>query len=82
MTGHQVRRQLVTHLRADRNQLRRAFHQPQEVPVARVPRVRQQPVLARVHQQGTGQQQRARAAGGDENALRIDIQPVTLPIEA
>ncbi|MNQ76720.1 hypothetical protein D3C85_915670 [compost metagenome] len=52
------------------------------MPVARVARIGQQPVLARIHQQGAGQQQRARASRGDHDALRVDVQAVTLLIEA
>ena len=39
-------------------------------------------MLARVHQQGTGQQQRARPARGDQDALRVDVQAVALLVEA
>ncbi|MNQ86672.1 hypothetical protein D3C85_1018710 [compost metagenome] len=78
----QIRRQLITHIRTYRNKLRSAFHQAQEMPVARVTRIRQQPVLARIHQQGAGQQQRAGTARRDEDATRVDVQPITLLIKA
>jgi len=52
------------------------------MPVARVARIRQQPVLARVHQQGAGQQQRTGTAGRDQDSPGIDVQTVTLLIEA
>src|SRR5690606_22655959 len=42
----------------------------------------QQPVPARIHQQAAGQQQGAGAAGGDEDALRIQAHAVALGIEA
>jgi len=45
----QFRGQLIAHLGADRHELRGAFHQSQEVPVARITRIGQQPVLARIH---------------------------------
>ncbi len=79
---HQVRRQLVTHIRPHRDQLRSPFHQTQKMPVARITRVRQQPVLARVHQQAAGQQQGTGTTGGDHDPLGIDVQAVTLLIEA
>ncbi|MNI68656.1 hypothetical protein D3C73_1243650 [compost metagenome] len=81
MTLDEIRRQLISHLGPHRDKLRRTFDQPQEMPVARVARVRQQPVFARIHQQGTGQQQRAGPARSDEDAPWIDVQTVTLLIE-
>ncbi len=51
----QIGRQLITHIRADRDQLRGTFDQAQEVPVAGIPRVGQQPMLAWVDQQTAGQ---------------------------
>ncbi|MNV48291.1 hypothetical protein D3C71_1401900 [compost metagenome] len=73
--------ELVGGLRVHRHQLRGAFHQSQEVTVAGVPRIGQQPVPARVHQQAAGQQQCARAAGRDQDTLRIDPHLVTLLVE-
>ncbi|MNT81685.1 hypothetical protein D3C72_2213040 [compost metagenome] len=55
MPGDQLRSQLIAHLGADRNKLRGPFDQTQEMPVARVARIGQQPVLARVDQQTGGQ---------------------------
>ena len=78
---HQVRSQLVTHIGADRDQLRGAFHQAQEMPVARIAGVRQQPVLAGVHQQAAGQQQGTGTTGSDHDPLGIDVQAITLPVE-
>jgi len=81
MPRHQIRGQLITHLRPDRHQLRRAFDQPQEMPIARVARVGEQPVFTRIDQQGTGQQQRAGAARRDQNPPWVDIQAVTRLVE-
>ncbi|MDT4889938.1 hypothetical protein FQZ97_1267140 [compost metagenome] len=55
MPGDQLRSQLIAHLGADRHELRGPFDQAQEMPVARVARIGQQPVLARVDQQTGGQ---------------------------
>ncbi|MCY1357197.1 hypothetical protein D9M69_436820 [compost metagenome] len=82
MTLDQAGRQLIAHLRTDRHQLCRAFDQPQEMPVTRVARIRQQPVFTGVDQQSAGQQQRAGAARRDEDAPRIDVQTITLLIKA
>ncbi|MNM84809.1 hypothetical protein D3C81_969090 [compost metagenome] len=74
--------QLVTALRPDRHQLRGALHQAQEVPVARIAGVGQQPVLARIDQQAAGQQQGTGTARGDEDASGVDGQAVARGIEA
>ncbi|MNZ36287.1 hypothetical protein D3C78_537030 [compost metagenome] len=78
----QLRGQLITRLRAYRHQLRAAFHQAQEMAIAGVAGVGQQPVPARVHQQAAGQKQRPGAAGGDENAFRVYVQPIARRVEA
>ncbi|MNE13038.1 hypothetical protein D3C80_1058640 [compost metagenome] len=74
--------QLVVRLRPHRHQLRIALDQAQEVAVARVAGIGEQPVLARIHQQGAGQQQGATAAGSDEDALGVYAHSVTPGIEA
>ncbi len=78
---HQRWSQLVGGFRPDRHQLRTAFHQAQEVAVARITWVGQQPVATRIDQQAAGQQQRTGAAGGDQDAFGIDVQPVVAAIE-
>ena len=67
-----VQGQLIAHLGADRHELRGAFHQSQEVPVARITRIGQQPVLARIHQQAGGQQQRTGAAGSNQDPFGVN----------
>jgi len=79
---HQFRGQLVGRLRTHRHQLRRAFHQAQEVPVAWIARVRQQPVLVRIHQQAAGQQQGTRTTRRDQDTFRVQIHVVALPVES
>ena len=64
-------RQLVLALRADRHQLRGPFDQAQEMPVARVAGIGQQPVLARIDQQAAGQQQGTGATGRHKNAFGV-----------
>ncbi|MNE45324.1 hypothetical protein D3C80_1396030 [compost metagenome] len=81
VTLDQVRRQLIAHVGTYRNQLCGALNQSQEMSVARVTGVCQQPVLARIHQQSTGQQQRTRTAGRDEDASRVDVQAIALLIK-
>ncbi|MNN04883.1 hypothetical protein D3C81_1176230 [compost metagenome] len=78
----QLRGQLIIRLRPHRHQLRIALDQAQEVAVARIAGIGQQPVLARIDQQGAGQKQRAAAAGGDEDALGVYAHSVALGIEA
>ena len=78
----QLRVQLVAALRADRHQLRGALDQAQEVAVARVAGIGQQPVLAGVDQQAGGEQQGTGAARGDQDALGVERHAVALGIEA
>jgi len=82
VTVNQIGGQLVVHFRAHRYQLRTALDQAQEVAVARVTRVCQQPVLAWVDQQAAGQQQCTRAARGDQDTFRVDRHAIPLAIEA
>ena len=56
VTFQQFSGQLITRLRANRHQLCRAFDQSQEMPVAGIARIGQQPVLAGIDQQAAGQQ--------------------------
>lgn len=77
----QVGRQLIIDVRPYRYQLRPTFDQTQEVAVARVAGVGQQPVLARIDQQTAGQQQRTGSARGDEDPFRVDAHPVALVVE-
>ncbi|CAM5454978.1 hypothetical protein SSTU70S_01271 [Stutzerimonas stutzeri] len=77
----QLRRQLVTHLGTDRHQLRRAFDQPQEMPVARIAGVGEQPVLAGIDQQAGSQQQRTGAAGSNQDALGVNRQSVAAGVK-
>lgn len=77
----EIRRQLVTAVRPHRHQLRGAFHQAQEMPVARVARVGEQPVAAGVDQQAAGQQQGAGTARSDQHALWVEVDPVAFAVE-
>ncbi len=81
MTFDQLGSQLVAHLRPHRHQLRRALDEPQEVPIARIAGVGQQPVLARIDQQAAGEQQRTGSAGSNQHPFGVNRQLITLGVE-
>ena len=60
--------------------LRYAFEGADEVAVARIARVGQQPAVSGLGQRREHQEQRARSARGDEDAFGSDIQAEALPV--
>ncbi len=81
MRGDMPRRQLIVTIRTGRYQLCTGFDQAQEMAVAGIAGVGEQPVASGVHQQAAGEQQRTGAAGRDQHALGVDLQAVALAVE-
>jgi hypothetical protein len=79
---HLLRRELEALLRAARDHRRAAFEGGDEMAVAGIRGVGHQHFVVALDQHRSGQQQRGRGAGGDDDALRRDVEVVHLPVMA